>query len=159
METHAQLPRFFYHPVELPLLFHWLDSFAHTWLAEVGIATPDAFNKWAIIHSIAICSIYPNSIIMLDNPVVNCRTNIHILAEDKTFFTQHQLHRQFLRVLHDVFKFHRVEVWVSPTAGHTIRKLLRDLDFQRDVVLKSAWLNQAFSPPLLQDMEIWSNID
>lgn len=153
-----QAPKFFYSPNELPLLYSWIDSFAHHWLAEVGIATQADFDFWMKDRAIVVCSIYPNSIIMLENPHPGWRTNIHILAQDKSFFTKHELHQQFLTMLDTQYQFHRIEVWVSPTAGHTIRKLLRGLDFYREAVLKSAWKNYASTPPILQDMEIWARV-
>jgi hypothetical protein len=151
-------PKFFYSPTELPHLYTWIDSFAHQWLAEVGIFSQKDFDWWSKDRAIVVCSIYPNSLILLENVHIGWRVNLHILAADKTFFKQHSLHQQFLQFLNKQYQFHRIEIWVSPTAGHTIRKLLQGLDFSRDAVLKSAWKNYAQTPPVLQDIEIWAKV-
>jgi len=158
VEIRDQPVKLFYAPSELPFLYTWLDSFAHQWLAEAGIFSQEDFNLWAAERRLVVCSIYPDSIIMLENPRINWRVNLHILAKDKTFFHQHELHQTFLQFLDTSYHFHRIEIWVSPTAGHTIRKLLQGLDFHREAVLKYAWKNYASSPPELQNMEIWARV-
>lgn len=158
METSVRPPKVFYSIDELPNVFEYFQSFAEGWLKVGGIDTKEAFTLWCKSNAIAFMFPYKDTVVMLDNPIIGKVVRLHLLAKKKEFFHQQELHKQLLDYLFNALRFQRIEFIVDEHAGHSIRKYLRSMNFQREGKLRRVALDHSFNPPQLRDIEVWSII-
>lgn len=139
---------------EMPGLWPWLQTNATSWVQLCGW-TENSFVEWTQRKNVLVVP-FEGGFILLEEAVVGLKVVLHPLFDQKSFIHNFSQMRTILRELQRLLKLERIEIHILSTAGHTLRRLARQLGFHHEGTLRADSFDYRFNPPHLIDTEVWS---
>lgn len=140
---------------EILQLWPWLEQYAARWLQVCGLSTATRFNQWAAARGVVALP-FDKGLLLVDDIVPGCRIRVHPLASDKSFFRERSRIRQIMRELMLFFQAERLEIRVLENSGHTLRRVLREVGFTQEGILRQHEVNHLSPTRDLISCEVWS---
>lgn len=149
--------KLFYKEPNVEFVFEQLQTSAPLWLRIQGLEDYGEFYDWIKTTHTTILSI-PWGYVFVNEYVEGVRITLHPCFTNKQAIHQVVALNQIVSDIRSAYHVHRVQVFVSEIAGHTIRKLLKSLHFRQEALLQKYTINRLTTPIQLISSEVWSII-
>lgn len=135
-------------------VFTLLRTFAPRWLRLCNLDNPKSFNDWFWTRNVRTF-IFPQGVVFATEHVPHLRATLHPLFWAKRPGNAPQTLKACVKDLFHLLDVQRLDVHVFETAGHTIRRILREVGFTHEGTLRAYDFDPTHHPALIST-EIWS---
>ena len=127
---------------------------APRWLQLMGYENFNDFALALIKHDAGIVKL-PSGYVILDDYVPGVRVTAHPCFTEKTAFRDIEGLRVILHQLLRELTVARLQICVSEVAGHSIRRVLRELGFRKEAMLQNYTINRCDTKHPLISSDVW----
>ena len=127
---------------------------APRWLQLMGYESFNTFALSLVKHDAGIVKL-PSGYLILDDYVPGVRVTAHPCFTEKTAFRDIDGLRGILHQLLLELTVARLQIFVSEVAGHSIRRVLRELGFRKEATLQNYTINRCDPEHPLISSDVW----